>query len=134
MLITNIALITIPFVLVKIGYVFFPGYKGSQFITYILLGVMVVASVMQAQYQRKKLRQIAMMLHFEERLKLYDKLVNIRAYWHLLSCVITAIIVLVTLDTYFFYYGIFDVVFAFMYYPRLALFKRELRVENLILV
>jgi len=133
-LIINIALITVPFLLVKQGYVFFLGYKGSNVVTYSLLGVLVVTSIMQAQYQRKKLMQIAMMLTFEERLKHYDKLFTLRTYWYLASCIVTAIIILVTQDTYFFYYGFFDIAVAFLHYPRLALFKRELREENIVLV
>ena len=133
-LIANIALITVPFVLVKLGYVFFPGYKDSKVVSYSLMGFLIAASLLQVNYQRKKLIRIAWMPSFTERLQHYDKLFAIRMYWHLLSCMVTAIIVIVTLDTYFFYYGIFDVVFAFMYYPRLALFRRELREENIVIV
>lgn len=133
-LITNIVLITVPFVLVKMGYVFFPAYKGSKLISYSLMGFLIAVSLLQVNYQRKKLIQIAWIPSFTERLHHYDKLFTIRMYWHLLSCIVTAIIVTVTLDTYFFYYGIFDVVFAFMYYPRLALFRRELREENIVIV
>jgi hypothetical protein len=133
-LIANIVLITVPFILIKAGYVFFPSYKGSKAVSYSLMGFLIAASIVQMQYQRKKLMQIAWLPFFDTRVKLYDRLFAIRMYWHLLSCIVTAVIILVTQDTYFFYYGIFDVVFAFMYYPRLSLFKRELRVENIVLV
>lgn len=133
-LIANILLITVPFVLVKTGYVFFPAYKGSKLVSYSLIGLLIAGALLQVKYQRKKLIQIAWMPFFDTRVKLYDKLFSIRMYWHLLSCIVTAIIIIVTLDTYFFYYGILDVIMAFMYYPRLALFQRELREENIVLV
>lgn len=133
-LIANILLITVPFVLVKTGYVFFPAYKGSKLVSYSLIGLLIAGALLQVKYQRKKLIQIAWMPFFDTRVKLYDKLFTIRMYWHLLSCIVTAIIIIVTLDTYFFYYGILDVIMAFMYYPRLALFQRELREENIVLV
>lgn len=133
-LIANILLIAVPFVLVKTGYVFFPAYKGSKLVSYSLIGLLIVGALLQVKYQRKKLIQIAWMPFFDTRVKLYDKLFTIRMYWHLLSCIVTAIIIIVTLDTYFFYYGILDVIMAFMYYPRLALFQRELREENIVLV
>ena len=134
-LIANIVLITVPFVLVKMGYVFFPAYKGSKLVSYSLIGLLIAGTLLlQVKYQRKKLTQIAWMPFFDARIKLYNKLFTIRMYWHLVSCIVTAIIIIVTLDTYFFYYGILDVVMAFMYYPRLALFQRELREENIVLV
>ncbi|MFD2918671.1 hypothetical protein ACFS6H_03045 [Terrimonas rubra] len=134
-LIANIVLITVPFVLVKMGYVFFPAYKGSKLVSYSLIGLLITGTLLlQVKYQRKKLIQIAWMPFFDARIKLYNKLFTIRMYWHLVSCIVTAIIIIVTLDTYFFYYGILDVVMAFMYYPRLALFQRELREENIVLV
>lgn len=134
-LIANIVLITVPFVLVKMGYVFFPAYKGSKLVSYSLIGLLIAGTLLlQVKYQRKKLIQIAWMPFFDARIKLYNKLFTIRMYWHLVSCIVTAIIIIVTLDTYFFYYGILDVVMAFMYYPRLALFQRELREENIVLV
>lgn len=134
-LIANIVLITVPFVLVKMGYVFFPAYKGSKLVSYSLIGLLIAGTLLlQVKYQRKKLIQIAWMPFFDARIKLYNKLFTIRMYWHLVSCIVTAIIIIVTLDTYFFYYGILDVVMAFMYYPRLVLFQRELREENIVLV
>lgn len=134
-LIANMVLITVPFVLVKMGYVFFPAYKGSKLVSYSLIGLLIAGTLLlQVKYQRKKLIQIAWMPFFDARVKLYDKLFAIRMYWHLVSCMVTAIIIIVTLDTYFFYYGILDVVMAFIYYPRLSLFQRELREENIVLV
>lgn len=133
-LVANIVLIAVPFILAKMGYVFFPAYKDSKLVSYSLIGLLIAGGLLQLTYQRKKLIQIAWIPFFDARVKKYDRLFTIRMYWHLFSCVVTAVIIIVTLDTYFFYYGILDVVMAFMYYPRLALFQRELREENIVLV
>ncbi len=107
------------------------GFDPGAKLTLPILSVMVVLSVWHSKYQRKQLLALIIIDEFDARVQEYEKLYTFRMLWYLFSCLVSCFLAVLTGRTLFTYYAAFDILVSISYYPKLALFKRELQNDEI---
>jgi hypothetical protein len=120
------------FILYKTGTHIFPellwALSLKNVILYALAGlVLIVAFYIISQKQKlKKLKS------FEEKIRMYEHYYTRRLWWHVVSCLTTAVFLLLTWHILFLYFGMFDLLSMLGTYPSKDNLKRELDEDDLI--
>jgi uncharacterized membrane protein len=98
-----------------------------------LLGLMIVLAIVHTLYQRRQLAQLSNYTDFEEKLSRYERIYRIRMLWYLFSCVVACILYLIFERKLFLLFALLDLVTALPFYPAVALFRKELKNDEVII-
>lgn len=98
-----------------------------------LLGAMIVLAVVHTFYQRRQLSRLNRIEDFEEKLSRYESFYQLRMLWYLFSCVVSVILYLIFERKLFLLFASIDLVTALPFFPAAALFRKELRNEEIII-
>jgi hypothetical protein len=128
----NIVIVTVSFVLIKIGFRLIPGLKLERNVIMIAMYAMVGLAAAHTLYGKKMLKQIYDIQEFESRINAYEKVYRFRLFWYLFSGIITCLIAVITGAMVFFYFGLVDIFLTLPYYPSLRLFRTELRNPEIV--
>lgn len=131
--ISNVIAIVGSLVLVYFGGVMLLGYYLAQKIMLPVLGLVVLLSLFHTRYQRKQLAGLLTIINFEERLFVYEKFYRFRMLWYLFSCFVSCFLSVLTGRYLFVFYAAFDVLISSAFYPKIQLFRRELKNEEIVL-
>lgn len=129
----NLLLIIGSYLSIRFGFNGLAALLGTGF-ALPLLGVMIVLAIVHSIYQRQQLAQLSRYEDFEEKLTRYERIYKIRMLWYLFSCVVSCILYLIFERQLFLYFAILDLVTALPFYPAVALFRKELKNEEIILI
>ena len=97
----------------------------------ILIGMMVVA-IFYSSYRRKRMNAINAEDDFSIKVKEYVKIYKLHSAWFVLSCFISCLLFVVTARNFFFYFSCVQLLITLATYPSRALFKRELKNEEVV--
>ncbi|MFL9483063.1 hypothetical protein ACI6Q2_09835 [Chitinophagaceae bacterium LWZ2-11] len=128
----NIVAVIGTYLLVATGFYIFPAYVNNNKFTLPVLFAIVVLGRFHTQYQRKQLEKLTAIEDFDTRVKEYEKFYKIRMLWFLFTCLTSCLLSILTGRYLFIYFGIFDIIITISYYPKLSMFKRELKNDDII--
>ena len=97
----------------------------------ILIGMMVLA-IFYGSYRRKRMNAINAENDFSVKVKEYVKIYKLHNAWFVLSCFISCLLFVVTSRYFFFYFSCIQMLITLPGYPSRALFKRELKNEEVV--
>jgi len=116
------------------GRLFFvPAIGFSRQITFPVLLIMFIVTLVQGQFIRKRINTIGSIEDFETRVVEYEKVYRHRLQWNLITCLILCVLFVLSGRYFFFYFSIFQIVLVMPFYPNTLLFRRELKNEEIIL-
>jgi hypothetical protein len=95
-----------------------------------MVGIAVVVTMWQVD-QRKKLQALPSV---DEKIVFFESYYRRRLWWHVLSCGVSAFLLLTTARMLFFYFGLFDLLTMFLAYPSKLIIKKEMREDDLLFV
>jgi hypothetical protein len=118
-------LITIgSFVLYKTGFQLFPGnnwvFEMKDFLLWGMVGLAVVFTMYQVN-QRRKLQALPTV---DAKISFFEVYYRHRLWWHVLSCVISGSLLLLTARMIFFYFCLFDLLSMLLAYPSEFIIKK----------
>ena len=108
---------------------FFDPLRG--FSSTILIGMMVL-TIIYSSYRRKRLNAINAIDDFSVKVKEYVKVYRLHNAWYVLSCFISCFLFVLTSRNFFFYFACIQMLIMLPVYPSRALFKRELKEEDVV--
>ena len=117
----------------KSGLFLAPVIGFSRKITFPLLLVAFIAAVWYGRSIRKQLNAMWQIGEFELRVQEYERIYRARLQWNLIGCLILCILFILTARNFFFYFSIFQLLLILPFFPSAALFRRELKNDEIIL-
>lgn len=117
----------------KSGLFFTPVIGFSRKITFPLLLLAFIAAAWYGRSIRKQLHAMWQLNDFELKVQEYEKIYRSRLQWNLVGCLILCILFILTGRNFFFYFSIFQFLLVLPFFPSAALFKRELKNDEIIL-
>jgi hypothetical protein len=131
-LIGNILLVGGLFILQRGGFSLMQDIKSARLITMPMLGLMIIMVFVYTRYVRKQLNKLPAIADFDERVREHEKIYKIRLLWHFLSCLVSCFLGVLTGREIFFYFSLIDTVGMLPLFPNLAVFKAELKNDDII--
>ena len=92
---------------------------------------LLILMLVTGRLEAKKTKELATM-EFDERVGRYKKIYKSRVSWYVLNCFVSCLLYFLTSRNVFLYFGMFDVLRSFLNYPAKAVFKRDLKAEDII--
>lgn len=120
------------FILYKARINIFPFFISALSLQNILLYALVGAALIFAFFVLNNRSRLRKMQTFEAKIEHYEKFFTRRLWWHVISCLTSAIFLLLTWHILFFYFGLFDILSMLSAYPSKEILKRELDEEDII--
>lgn len=117
----------------KSGIFFAPVMGFSRKITFPVLLLMFIAAMWYGRVLRKRITAMGDIQDFELKVQEYQSIYRSRLQWNLISCLILCILFVLTGRNFFFYFSIFQFLLILPFFPNAALFKRELKNDDIIL-
>jgi len=105
---------------------------GALSIKNILLYALVGAALIFAFYVMNNKSRLRKLQTFEEKILLYEKFFTRRLWWHVISCLTSAIFLQLTWHILFFYFGLFDILSMLSAYPSREIIKKDLNEEDIL--
>lgn len=130
-LIVNVIAVNISYFFVKNGTFSFEQFYNKPLAMPVLIG-MIALAWMHTILTRKKVDKLTKINDFERRVVMHERIYWFRMLWYLFSCIVCCILFILVTKKFFLYYAIFNVVFLLLLYPNKAVFKKELRNEEII--
>jgi hypothetical protein len=131
-LIGNILQVGALFILLRGGFRLIDDLKSIKVITIPLFGVILAMVVFHTYYVRNRLNKLGDIPDFDERVNEHMKIYKVRLLWHFLSCLLSCFLGVLTGRELFFYFSLIDTLGMLPLYPNLAIFKRELKNDDII--
>jgi hypothetical protein len=131
-LIGNILQVGVLFILLRGGFRLIDNLQSVRAITIPLFAVILGMVVFHTYYIRKKLAGLEAIADFDERVNEHLKIYKVRLLWHFLSCFLSCFLGVLTGNELFFYFSLIDTLSMLPLYPNLAIFKRELKNDDII--
>jgi len=132
-LISTVIITLATYLLLK-KHIYLFGKINSFVIVITLLLSTVVLSFIHAGYQVKSLTKLQAIEDFEEKLSQHQRHYAFRLLWWFFACVVGCFLAVATGSYSFLYYGIFNALTILPAYPRLSLFQKELKNEDIVLL
>ncbi len=132
-LIPKVIVVLATYLLVKNGFYLLAGFDPGKKLTLPILIILTILAATHSQYQKKKLAKLQEITDFDQRVEEYEKFYKFRLLWFLFSCLVSCALSLLTARYFFLYFAVFDILIALPFFPRLKLFKMELKNEEIIL-
>ncbi|HMK25249.1 MAG TPA: hypothetical protein VK483_04400 [Chitinophagaceae bacterium] len=128
-------LITIgSFILYKTGFQFFRGSNWVVEMKNLLLWGMVGLAVVFTMYQVNQKKKLQALLTVDEKISFFEVYYRRRLWWHVLSCVVSGFLLLLTARMIFIYFCLFDVLSMLLAYPSEFIIKKEMKEDDLMFV
>lgn len=128
----NLLLIIGSYLAIRSGFNGLAALLGTGF-AMPLLGAMIVLAIVHTVYQRQQLSRLDRYEDFEEKLTRYESIYRIRMLWYLFSCLVSCILYLIFERKLFLLFAILDLVTALPFYPAIALFRKELKKDEILI-
>lgn len=112
------------------GQIVSQSYLYKKLLVYGMLGTVVVYSL-YLRNMREKLKDIG---DFDKKLAFHEKYFKIRMWWYVISCAVSCLIFLLSLNQFFFYFALFDLFMLMLVFPNKKLFWRELNDPEIIFI
>ena len=122
------------FVLYKTGFQFFRGSNWVVEMKNILLWGMVGIAVLVTMYQVNQRRKLQALPTVDEKITFFEVYYRYRLWWHVLSCVVSGFLLLLTARMIFFYFGLLDLLSMLLAYPSEFIIKKEMKEDDLLFV
>ena len=117
----------------KSGLFFAPVIGISRKITFPLLLIMFILAMWYGRSLRKRLNAMWAIEDFDLKVQEYEKIYRARLQWNLIACLILCLLFILTARIFFFYFSILQFLLILPFFPNAALFKRELKNDEIIL-
>jgi hypothetical protein len=120
------------FLWVSSGFVTFSIFSLLRILSsWILIGMMLL-TIVYGSYRRKRMNAINTEDDFSVKVKEYVKIYKLHNAWFVLSCFVSCFLFVVTSRNFFFYFACVQLLITLAAYPSRALFKRELKNEEVV--
>lgn len=120
------------FILYKARINVFPVFISALSFQNILLYSLIGAALIFAFFVLNNRSRLRKMQTFDEKMEHYEKFFTRRLWWHVISCLTSAIFLLLTWHILFFYFGLFDILSMLSAYPSKEILKRELDEDDIL--
>jgi hypothetical protein len=99
--------------------------------SWILIAMMLL-TIAYGSYRRKRMNAIVSENDFTVKVREYTKVYKLHNAWFALSCFVSCFLFVVTVRNFFFYFACVQLLITLAAYPSRALFKRELKEEDVV--
>lgn len=117
----------------RYGIFFTWGPTYTELLRWIILLAFVGASIFVMRVHKAQLENIRQLADFDEQLQAYEQYYRRRHLWALLQTVMCCILLFATGRFTYFYWAIITTVSGLILLPNIALFKRELQNDAIVL-
>jgi hypothetical protein len=132
-LMIQFACIIASYVAVRAGIIIPAGIALGRSITLPVLALMTIAAFILSRWESRKIKDLSK-IEFDERVVRYLEIYKSRVSWFILNCFISCLLFFVTTRSLFLYFALFDVLRSFSNFPTKAVFRRDLKTNDIILV
>ncbi len=120
------------FILFKARINVFPFIWVALGVRNVLLYALVGVALIFAFYIISNKQKLRRLQTFDEKIRHFEKYYTRRLWWHVISCLTSAIFLQLTWHIIFFYFSLFDLLSLLSAYPSREILKKELDEEDLI--
>jgi hypothetical protein len=99
---------------------------------YIFLFALIGLGAMFSWYHKSQREKLQKINDFQSKLELYETFYKNRLWWHVISCMATGFLLLITFHYFFIFFLILDLLSLAISYPSEPLIKRELNEDDII--